>query len=121
MIQLPDSRPAARVETDPEEHGTSVPSVDQRKEETMTSEPGVERPSRLAREDLARRLGLKPESVKVVSVEEVDWRDTSLGCPKPGMMYAQVITPGFRVVLKAGGKTYEYHTDRGSQVILCDG
>ena len=112
---------AGRAQTDPEEHGTSVPSVDQRKEETMTSEPGPKHLVRLARQDLARRLGLKAEAVKVVSLEGVEWRDTSLGCPKPGMMYAQVITPGFKVVLKAEGKTYEYHTDRGSQVILCDG
>jgi hypothetical protein len=96
----------------------------------MSSGPGAEgtaariprgagRPVRLAREDLARRLGLDPRAVKVVSVREVDWRDTSLGCPKPGMMYAQVITPGYRVVLEADGQAYEYHTDRGARVVAC--
>ena len=27
------------------------------------------------------------------------------------MMYAQVITPGFKIILKAGTKLYEYHSD----------
>ncbi|NIN69986.1 MAG: hypothetical protein GTO63_35950 [Anaerolineae bacterium] len=73
----------------------------------------------LAREDLARRLGLAPEAIRLVSVEAVEWSDASLGCPQPGMMYAQVITPGFRVVLEAEGQTYEYHTDTGRLVVLC--
>jgi hypothetical protein len=75
---------------------------------------------RLARENLAQKLGLSPEAIRLVSVEAVEWRDTSLGCPQPGMMYAQVITPGFRVVLEAGGKKYDYHTDRGRFVVLCE-
>jgi hypothetical protein len=75
---------------------------------------------RLARENLGQKLGLSPETVRLVSVEAVEWRDTSLGCPQPGMMYAQVITPGFRVVLEAGGEKYDYHADRGRFVVLCE-
>jgi Xaa-Pro aminopeptidase len=30
-----------------------------------------------------------------------------------------VITPGFLVVLEAGGRRLEYHTDMGRQVVLC--
>lgn len=65
----------------------------------------------LAIGDLAQRLGLSREEIRVALVEAVDWPDTSLGHPQPGMMYLQVITPGFRVVLEAAGKTFEYHTD----------
>ncbi len=75
---------------------------------------------RLAREDLARKLGLASEAIQLVSVETVEWRDTSLGCPQPGMMYAQVITPGYRVLLEAEGKRYDYHTDTGQFVVLCE-
>jgi hypothetical protein len=71
-------------------------------------------------QDLAGRQGLAPEAVRVASVEAVEWPDASLGCPQPGMMYAQVITPGYRVVLEAEGQTYEYHTDEGRFVVLCD-
>ena len=80
---------------------------------------GAEGLVRLAIEDLTRRLDVSPEGIIVVSVEAVQWSDTSLGCPLPGMMYAQVITPGFRVVLEAEGHTYRYHTDTRRHVILC--
>jgi hypothetical protein len=74
----------------------------------------------LARQDLAERLDVDPRAIELISVEAVEWPDASLGCPKPGQMYAQVITPGFRVVLEARGETYVYHTDRGQTVVLCE-
>jgi hypothetical protein len=80
----------------------------------------AEQAIRLAREDLAGRLTLAAEAAQLVSVEAVDWPDASLGCPQPGMMYAQVVTPGYRVILEAGGKMYEYHTDEGRFAVLCD-
>jgi hypothetical protein len=86
----------------------------------VTPPPGAEQAVRLAREDLAQKLGQAPEAIHLVSVEAVEWSDTSLGCPQPGMMYAQVITPGFRVVLESEGKKYDYHTDRGRVVVLCE-
>ena len=55
------------------------------------------------------------ESVQVVSVEAVDWSDSSLGCPKAGMMYAQVITPGYKIVLESAGRTYEFHTTQNPE------
>ena len=86
----------------------------------MTPPAGAEEAVRLAQEDLAGRLGMASADVQLVSVEAVEWSDTSLGCPQPGMMYAQVITPGYRVVLEAGGQTYTYHTDEGRFVVLCE-
>jgi hypothetical protein len=70
--------------------------------------------------DVAQRAGVGVTQVRLVEAEEVEWRDGSLGCPEPGMMYPQVITPGYRFVIEAGGQTYNYHTDRGSRVILCE-
>ncbi|MEX1194284.1 MAG: hypothetical protein WD904_00570 [Dehalococcoidia bacterium] len=49
--------------------------------------------------------------ITVVSVEYTEWPDSSLGNPEPDMAYLQVITPGFKIVLAAGGQQYEYHTD----------
>lgn len=72
----------------------------------------------LAVTDLAGRLGITPSAITVRQVIEVEWPDASLGCPQPGMMYAQVITPGQRIVLQASGRTYEYHAGQG-HVILC--
>jgi hypothetical protein len=73
-----------------------------------------------AQADLAQRLGVEKGAIKVLSVEPVEWPDASLGCPQPGMVYAQVITPGFRVLLEAEGKTYAYHTDGGQNAVLCE-
>ena len=82
--------------------------------------PEAEQAVKLAQQDLVSTQGLAPGAVRVVVVEPVDWSDSSLGCPQPGMMYAQVITPGFLVVLEADGQTYTYHTDTGRFVVLCE-
>ncbi len=73
----------------------------------------------LARADLAERLGIAPEAVTVRSVEAIEWPDASLGCPQPGVMYAQVLTPGYLVLVEAGGRAYEYHTNVSDRVVLC--
>ena len=74
----------------------------------------------LAVADAAAQLGLDPSDVGVVSVQPVDWPDASLGCPSPDVAYAQVITPGWLIVLDAAGTPLEYHTDRTSRVVRCD-
>ena len=63
-----------------------------------------------ARFDLRDQFDVELESVKIKSVERVEWNDTSLGNPQPDMMYAQVITPGFKMVLDAQGETFTFHT-----------
>ena len=65
----------------------------------------------MARKDLSEKIKIPVENIQLVRQEAVDWPDTSLGYPEEGMVYAQVITPGFRIILKAGDKLYEYHSD----------
>lgn len=82
--------------------------------------PGSEQAVAAAIEDLASQSGIAATGeITVQSVEPVEWRDASLGCPQEGMMYAQVITPGFLVMLEAGGEQYEYHTNQADTVVLC--
>lgn len=57
--------------------------------------------------------------VRVSRVEVRHWPDASLGCPQADMMYAAMITPGYLLELRAGGKTYEFHTDSVRTVVLC--
>jgi len=83
--------------------------------------PASEAAVAAAKANLAQRLGMSEEDILVASIEAVEWSDSSLGCPRPGMMYMQVITPGFRVILQAQGQAYEYHTDQGRNAVLCDG
>ncbi len=74
----------------------------------------------LARAALARELAFAEADIAIVAVEETEWRDSSLGCPKPGMNYLQVITPGYKITLAAHGKSYEYHSDNNRRVVRCD-
>ncbi|MGQ9549240.1 MAG: hypothetical protein ACUVSY_03725 [Roseiflexus sp.] len=73
-----------------------------------------------AKQDLAQRLGVAASAVEVVEVDAVTWPDTSLGCPKPGMMYPQVLVEGVLVQLRANGQTYRYHGDGQRRLFLCE-
>jgi hypothetical protein len=57
--------------------------------------------------------GALAEDVQVIHAEALVWEDGSLGCPEPGMVYAQVLTPGYRFTLQSSGKTYQYHAAKG--------
>jgi hypothetical protein len=60
-----------------------------------------------------------PELV-LVSVEPREWPDTALGCPTPGRAYAQMIVPGYALVLSTpnGSRTFEFHTSDVSRSIV---
>jgi len=73
----------------------------------------------LAKKDLARRRDISAERIALKHIEDVDWPDASLGCPEEGKAYAQVIMPGYRLVLSDGIRYFEYHTDRHLRVIYC--
>ena len=74
---------------------------------------------RLAIEALAREVGVPQDQIIVAQVEPQDWPNSALGCPEPGRAYLQVITPGYRVILSAQGKDYEYHTNQTTMVVRC--
>jgi hypothetical protein len=84
-----------------------------------TLSPSAEEAVRLVKEHLAGQLEINEVEIKVVSVVTVNWPDTSLGLPEPGKMYAQVIVSGFRIVLSANGKEYQYHAgELGGQMVV---
>lgn len=68
---------------------------------------------------VAAELNLAPGGVTVEGIESVDWPDAGLGCPLPGMGYAEVITPGYRVTLTAAGVEYAVHLDTLGTAIVC--
>lgn len=59
------------------------------------------------------------EQVELVEYGDVEWSDSSLGCPEKDMFYAQVIVPGYLVQVEVAGETMEYHTDNSNRVIRC--
>lgn len=72
----------------------------------------------LAIETLAAELGIAKDAIEVESVTEVDWRNSSLGCPKPGMAYLDAITSGHKVTLRANGQIYNVH-EADNQAFVC--
>jgi len=88
---------------------------------SVDSFPGSEYPVNAAIADLSEQTGVAADQITFVSIEAKDWPDSSLGCPEEGFMYAQVITPGYLIVLEADGQQYNYHTDEtGKNVVLCE-
>lgn len=73
-----------------------------------------------AKQDLANRLGIAADSIEVVSVQEVEWPDASIGCPLPDMVYAQVITNGSRIILSHDGVSYSYHSAAMGDPFYCE-
>lgn len=66
----------------------------------------------LARKDLAARLGIAESEVVEDSVEETDFPNTALGAPMGDEMSGMMMSSGWRIRLKASGKSYEYRADR---------
>ncbi|MBK65947.1 MAG: hypothetical protein CL769_03245 [Chloroflexi bacterium] len=70
--------------------------------------------------ELSNKLGVLPANITVKSYKDVTFPDTSLGCPEPGRMYAQVLTPGWKIIFENNSRTYIYHSNLdGSNYIDC--
>ena len=71
---------------------------------------------------LSGKLGLPPEKIKLVSTEAVTWPDGCLGVQRMGVMCTQAEVEGFKIILEADGKQYEFHTNQdGSSIIRAAG
>lgn len=88
-------------------------------EEADVDTPEEERAVVAARRALAQQMGVPANELRLISMADAEWPDASLGCPEPGRMYAQVITPGYRVTFEAEDRTYEVHTDRNGRAVIC--
>lgn len=92
---------------------TSLPSD----ETSTTAHPNQD--VQFAISDLAERVGNDQSEISVVSVEEVEWPDTSLGCPDPNKAYAQMIVNGYDIVLEVDGREYHYHGAADEDPFYC--
>jgi hypothetical protein len=73
-----------------------------------------------AKADLSNRLAVSTNEISLIEATSVTWPDSSLGCPQEGMMYTQVLTPGYLILLEQGGYTFEYHAGRRDTIVTCD-
>jgi hypothetical protein len=78
---------------------------------------GLERVTTLARQDLANRLRMDVQQIRVANVEPRHWTDDDMNCSSGGGSPTAAApagaTPatGYRLALNASGRTYVYHTD----------
>lgn len=72
-----------------------------------------------SKRDLATRLGLALDTIKVSGDIAVTWRSGAVGCPKPGVSYTDVLVPGIWILLRVDNAIYEYHGLPGGQPFYC--
>jgi hypothetical protein len=65
-----------------------------------------------ARQDLAQRLGISESDIETQAVEAAEFPDTALGASVADEMSGQMITPGWRIRLRANGQTFEYRSNQ---------
>ena len=76
---------------------------------------------RLATRTLSEHLGVSEQAISLDEVIAVDWRDSSLGCPEPGRIYAPVVMSGYRVTLgvEDDDRTHRVHV-AGTRAVVCE-
>lgn len=121
LLMLPSLTACNQVRPDRgESEGRSkVPDEVVPPEKTPGLGPGLQRLADVARSDLGAKLDVDAEDIDVVEAAYVTWRDSSIGCPRPDMQYMQVLTNGARLVLRANGILYHYHSGGNRAPFLC--
>jgi hypothetical protein len=71
-----------------------------------------------ARQRVADDLGIDVTSVSVVSFEAAEWSDSCLGVHVRDQVCAEVIIPGYRVILSTGNNSYEAHTNQDGSIVF---
>jgi len=87
---------------------------------TTPADAGVQNLINKAVADLAQRLSIPVTQIKLMEAREIIWPDASLGCPQPGIVYAQVPVNGLLIRLGVGKEMYFYHTAGTADLFLCE-
>ena len=130
---LPSSEELVSPPKDPLKNSTqpvdvpplATPEPDSPSEGNTPSMPNLSNPTiqslvTSAIEDLAKRISTQEDEIQLKEAKDVVWSNSSLGCPQPGMVYADVLTPGYLILLNANNRDYEYHAGKNSDVFLCE-
>jgi hypothetical protein len=104
-----------------------LPDVAVSKEATEPEEIQIEVPAPMnmngqiasAKKDLAQRLDIPPESVKLSAARQVTWRSGALGCPQSGMNYTEALVPGSVIYLQADNVIHAYHAKFAGKPFYC--
>ena len=72
----------------------------------------------MAVSSLSRTLNLPADQISVISTDAVTWPDGCMGIQRIGVMCMRGPVPGFKIVLQANGKQYEFHTNEDGTSVL---
>jgi hypothetical protein len=61
---------------------------------------------------LGEAIHVPIDQIKLISTTAVQWPDRCLGIVRMGVMCAQGVVDGFRIILAANGQQYEFHTNQ---------
>jgi hypothetical protein len=64
-----------------------------------------------------RNAGVEEAEYQLAAREEAQWSDSSLGCPRPGLSYMQVITQGEVLRFTGPRGSYEVHVSSNGAVL----
>lgn len=70
--------------------------------------------------DAAALSGVGMNDLEVIRSQAMEWPDGSLGCPRPGEEYIQVIVPGYWVEIDGPDRRYDYRLDQQGNFRLCE-
>jgi hypothetical protein len=68
-----------------------------------------------AEEMLSEALVIPVDEINYIAYERTEWPDACLGFAEEGEMCAEVLTPGWKIILEAGSKNYEFHADQNGE------
>jgi hypothetical protein len=72
----------------------------------------------IAHRDLAERLNLHQNRVRLMEMTLHIWEDSSLGCPRDNQTYVPMHVNGYQITFSVGSEQYAYHTD-SDRVLPC--
>jgi hypothetical protein len=75
-------------------------------------------PAKIAKDTISAQTEIARRKILIEDIQAIDYRDSSLGCPRAGMSYLQVITPGYRVKASAEGRRFDVRI-AGNQALIC--
>jgi hypothetical protein len=73
-----------------------------------------------ARAALATRLSIPESQILTLEAFETTWPDACLGIQEKDMGCAQMLTPGYSILLQANGKEYRYRTNLEGTVVKAE-
>lgn len=94
--------------------------IDRLRGEYLTAiDPIANELSALAIRRVSQQTDALRDTIELVDIVPIEWRNSSLGCPQDGQVYSDIQIDGYRIIVSEGETSYLFHTD-SVQLVSCD-